>query len=58
MPLPATGQEISMQQVDSFFGLGFTPIEMSDLGNSLLGISVGGTINLSATFGGLDLDIL
>lgn len=52
MALPATGNQITMSQVRNYFGSSTTPIVMSALGQ-YLSISVGSTIELSATFGGL-----
>lgn len=52
MALPPTGSQITMTEVRNYFGASGTPIVMSVLG-SYLGISVGSTIFLSATFGGL-----
>lgn len=53
--LPPTGSTITMSQVRNFFGGSATPITMSSLG-TFLGISVGVTISLSSTFGGLLYD--
>jgi hypothetical protein len=51
MALPPTGSQITMSQVRNYFGGSSTPITMSFLG-TYLGISVGSTVLLSATFGG------
>lgn len=53
--LPPTGSAITMSEINTFFGATATPIEMSFLG-SYLGISIGATIQMSATFGGLLVD--
>lgn len=52
MSLPATGSTITMSQIRNFFGGSSTPITMSFLG-TYIGISVGTTIPMSSTFGGL-----
>jgi hypothetical protein len=52
MALPPTGSTITMSQVRNYFGAATTPITMSGLG-TYLGITVGSTIAMSITFGGL-----
>jgi hypothetical protein len=51
MALPPTGSTITMLQIRNYFGGSTTPITMSNLG-TFLGISIGTTIAMSATFGG------
>jgi ABC-type phosphate/phosphonate transport system permease subunit len=51
MALPPTGSTITMSEIRNYFGNASTPITMSFLG-TFLGISVGTTIAMSATFGG------
>jgi hypothetical protein len=53
--LPATGNTITMSEIQTFFGDTGNPIVMSTLG-VFLGISVGATITMSATFGDLLVD--
>jgi hypothetical protein len=53
--LPPTGSTITMSEVRNFFGSTTTPITMSFLG-TFVGISVGNTVQLSATFGDLLVD--
>jgi hypothetical protein len=52
MALPPTGSTITMSQIRNYFGVSTTPITMSGLG-TYIGISVGTTISMSITFGGL-----
>jgi|TARA_B110000503_G_C7149455_1_gene414474 hypothetical protein len=52
MALPPTGSQITMSQIRNYFGSATTPITMSGLG-TYRGISVGTTIAMSITFGGL-----
>lgn len=52
MSLPNTGNTITMTQVRDFFGGSATPITMSFLG-TYISVTVGNTVNLSASFGGL-----
>jgi|TARA_B110000503_G_C7122406_1_gene403094 hypothetical protein len=52
MALPATGTTISINQVQIYYGFtSGTTRTMSALGTQV-GITVGGTVNLSASFGG------
>tara|TARA_Y100000389_G_C17430614_1_gene502341 strand:- start:112 stop:276 length:165 start_codon:yes stop_codon:yes gene_type:complete len=52
MALAPTGSQITMTEIRNYFGVSGTPIIMSTLG-TYVGISVGTTINMSVTFGGL-----
>jgi len=52
MALPPTGSQITMSEIRNYFGSSTTPITMSFLG-SYLGISIGTSIPMSSTFGGL-----
>lgn len=52
MVLPATGSQISMNQVQIYYGFGSgTQRDLSQLG-TYVGITAGNTVYLSASFGG------
>ena len=53
--LPATGNTITMTEINNFFNQTAQPIVLSQLG-TFLGISVSTTITMSSTFGGLLVD--
>jgi hypothetical protein len=53
MALPATGTQLSINQVQTYYGVASgTQKSLSALGNTHLGISLGTTLGLSASFGG------